>query len=124
MSDSFFMSLLLAAKGGHGPDKLRLERRPGQVPDLGFGDNEQIQSLPQQIFVPPEKITKPPFDLVPLHGIADLPAYDDGHPGIAQVTGKVNQIKISASVTVTFFIEKRKIVLFPDPLLRTEAFVH
>jgi hypothetical protein len=124
MVDSFFMSFLRRAQGGHGLGILRLESRPGQVPNLGFGDDEQVQSLLQQALISPVQVPKPPFDLVALHGIPDLPAHDDGHPGIAQVAGKVNKIKISASVTITFFIEIRKIVLFPDPLLRTEAFVH
>jgi hypothetical protein len=70
---------------------------PGGVLDAFLGDDDHINGQCQQFFVPSEQLPDSSSNPVSLNGIADLFTGDDGHSGIGQATGKINQVKILSS---------------------------
>ena len=89
-----------------------------------LGNEKNIQRKRQQIFVPSEQLSRSASDLIPLNGIPDFSARDNGHPGMAEVVRKKDQVKIFTSGATAFFIKIRKIFFLADPLARTIAFYH
>jgi hypothetical protein len=92
--------------------------------DVFFGDQEKIHRIYQQILVPSEQCSHSASDLVALDGVPDFLAGDNGHPGMAEPVGKIDQVKIFSSGTDAAFVKIVKIFLLADPLERTIAFYH
>ena len=110
----------------------RLKGRPipfeqvlsGRVPDVFFGNQQNIQRIYQQILILSEQFPGPASDPVALNGISDLLAGDGGHPGMAQTVGKTDQIEESTSRATAFFVKISKIFFLADPLARTITLYH
>ena len=45
------------------------------------------------------------FDCVSLDSTSNFFAHDNSHPGKVQIIGEVDEVEISASITIAFFIQ-------------------
>jgi len=70
---------------------------PGGLLDAFLGDDDHINGQNQQFFVPSKQLPDSSSNPVSLNGIADFFTGDDGHSGIGQAIGKINQVKILSS---------------------------
>jgi hypothetical protein len=70
---------------------------PGDIPDAFLGDDDHVNGQSQQIFVPSKQLPDSSSDPVSLNGITNFFAGDDGHSGIGQAIGKINQVEIRSS---------------------------
>ena len=59
-----------------------------------------------------------------MNGVPDLLAGDNGHPGMAEVVGEINQVEVFPSGATASRVKLNKIFLFADPFTRTIAFYH
>jgi hypothetical protein len=116
--------LFIPADRLHGRDVLVAQDGPRREPDLSPGDQQYIQRKLEQTLVPSEELADPAPDLVAMNGVPDFLAGDDGHPGIAEVVGKINQVEIFPSGATASLIELTEFFFLADPLARAIPFKH
>lgn len=97
---------------------------PSRVPDVLFGDQENIHGICQQILIPSIQFPSPASDPVAFDGVPDLLAGNGGHPGMAEAVRKEDQIEIFTSRAAALFVKIGKIFFLADPLARTIALYH
>ena len=70
-----------------------------------FGDDDHIHRKPQRVFVPSKQLPQSSPNPVSLNGVADFLTGDDGHSGIGQAIGKIDQVEILTSGSTAFFVK-------------------
>jgi hypothetical protein len=100
------------------------ERLPRGALDLSLDHTNDVKGTWEDLLISSKKCPQSALDPIPLDSTSNFFAHDNSHPGKVQIIGEVDEVEISASITIAFFIQKYKIFLFRYPLLRSQSFGH